>query len=136
MYPPVEQTTRDGYDLQFGTNVIGACFVRRRSFFSILLLHRSLMPAISTGHFYLTNLLLPLMIESAKTSADGKARVINTSSMGHTFVSGIDFDTIRDGPKRIKAGTMKLYSQSKFVSGAGTACLPSTRGSSLTAASH
>ncbi|KAI0710962.1 NAD(P)-binding protein [Earliella scabrosa] len=89
MYPPVEQTTRDGYDLQFGTNVI--------------------------GHFYLTNLLLPLMIESAKTSADGKARVINTSSMGHTFVSGIDFDTIHDGPKRIKAGTMKLYSQSKFA---------------------
>ena len=36
--------------------------------------------------------------------------------MGHSFVSGIDFDTIRDGPKRIKAGTMKLYSQSKFVS--------------------
>ena len=24
MYPPVEQTTKDGYDLQFGTNVIGA----------------------------------------------------------------------------------------------------------------
>ncbi|OSC98629.1 NAD-P-binding protein [Trametes coccinea BRFM310] len=89
MYPPVEQTTKDGYDLQFGTNVL--------------------------GHFYLTQLLLPLLIESARSSPDGKARVINTSSMGHTFVSGIDFDTLRDGPKRVKAGTMKLYSQSKFA---------------------
>ncbi|KAI8995252.1 NAD-P-binding protein [Trametes punicea] len=88
MYPPVEETTKDGYDLQFGTNVI--------------------------GHFYLTKLLLPFLIASAKTSPDGKARVINTSSMGHSFVSGIDFDTLRDGPKRIKAGTLKLYSQSKF----------------------
>ncbi|CDO73874.1 hypothetical protein BN946_scf185016.g31 [Trametes cinnabarina] len=85
MYPPVEQTTKDVY----GTNVI--------------------------SHFYLTQQLLPLLIESAKTSSDEKARVINTSSMGHSFVSGIDFDTLRDGPKRIKAGTMKLYSQSKFA---------------------
>ncbi|KAH9895862.1 NAD-P-binding protein [Cubamyces lactineus] len=88
MYPPVEQTTKDGYDLQFGTNVI--------------------------GHFYFTQLLLPLLIASAKTSPDGKARVVNTSSMGHSFVTGIDFDTLRDGPKRVKAGTTKLYSQSKF----------------------
>ncbi|RDX45771.1 NAD(P)-binding protein [Lentinus brumalis] len=88
MYPAVDLVTKDGYDMQFGTNV--------------------------GGHFYLTKLLLPLMIASAKTSPDRKARVINTS-MGHSFVSGFDFDTIRDGPKRIKAGTMKLYSQSKFA---------------------
>ena len=71
---------------------------------------------VVSGHFYFTQLLLPLLVASAKTSPDGKARVINTSSMGHAFVSGIDFDTLRDGPKRIKAGTTKLYSQSKFVS--------------------
>ncbi|EJF62090.1 NAD(P)-binding protein [Dichomitus squalens LYAD-421 SS1] len=88
MYPPVEQVTKDGFDLQFGTNVI--------------------------GHFLLTKLLLPRLIETAKSSPDGKARVINTSSMGHTFVSGIDFDAIRDGQKRFKAGTKKLYSLSKF----------------------
>ncbi|KAI0821738.1 NAD-P-binding protein [Trametes gibbosa] len=90
MIPPIEQTTKDGYDLQFGTNVI--------------------------GHFYLTQQLLPLMIASAKTSPDGKARVINTASMGHALVSTIDFDTLHDGPGRVKLGTMKLYSQSKFVS--------------------
>ncbi|KAI0631524.1 NAD-P-binding protein [Trametes polyzona] len=88
MYPPMELTTKDGFDLQFGTNVI--------------------------GHFFLTQLLLPLLIASAKTSPDGKARVINTSSMGHTFISGIDFDTLRDGPARVKLGTIMLYSQSKF----------------------
>ncbi len=42
--------------------------------------------------------------------------MVNTSSMGHTFVSGLDFDTFRDGPKRKKMGTRPLYSQSKFVS--------------------
>ena len=30
MFPPVEQLTADGYDLQFGTNVLGAC-ARARS---------------------------------------------------------------------------------------------------------
>ncbi|KAI0702362.1 hypothetical protein C8T65DRAFT_709373 [Cerioporus squamosus] len=43
--------------------------------------------------------LLRSMIVSAKTSPEGKARVINTSSTGYSF--------------RIKAGTMKLYSRSK-----------------------
>ncbi|EIW52753.1 NAD-P-binding protein [Trametes versicolor FP-101664 SS1] len=88
MIPPIEETTKDGFDLQFGTNVI--------------------------GHFYLTQLLLPLLIASAKTSPDGKARVVNTSSMGHTLSSSLDFDTFRDGPKRLKLATMTLYSQSKF----------------------
>ncbi|KAJ7695142.1 NAD-P-binding protein [Mycena rosella] len=57
MFPPWEKTTVDGYDLQFGTNVL--------------------------GHFYLTKLLLPQLIAGAQSSSDGKARVINTSSMGH-----------------------------------------------------
>ncbi|KAH9847103.1 NAD-P-binding protein [Lenzites betulinus] len=88
MVPPIEQITKDGYDLQFGTNVL--------------------------GHYYLTQLLLPLLIASAETSPDGKARVINTSSMGHRYSSSIDFNTLRDGPARVKLGTMRLYSQSKF----------------------
>ncbi|EJF57444.1 hypothetical protein DICSQDRAFT_69441, partial [Dichomitus squalens LYAD-421 SS1] len=90
MYPPVEQVKKDGFDLQFGTNVIGA-------------------------HFLLTKFLLLRLIETAKSSTDGKARVMNTSSMGHTFVAGIDVDMIRDGPKRLNAGTTKeLDSLSKF----------------------
>lgn len=36
--------------------------------------------------------------------------------MGHSLVSGLDFDTFRDSAKRVKMGTMTLYSQSKFVS--------------------
>ena len=116
MYPPVELVTQDGYDVQFGTNVIGAWVVRcLQPVFPSASESSSAFRACA-GHFYLTKLLLPLLLASAKSSPDGTARVINTSSMGHSFVSGIDFDTIRDGPKRIKAGTMKLYSQSKFVS--------------------
>ncbi|TBU31269.1 hypothetical protein BD311DRAFT_717067 [Dichomitus squalens] len=85
MYPPVEQVKKDGFDLQFG------------------------------AHFLLTKFLLLRLIETAKSSPDGKARVMNTSSMGHTFVAGIDLDMIRDGPKRLNAGTAKeLDSLSKF----------------------
>lgn len=94
MVPPIDQLTADGYDLQFGTNVL--------------------------GHYYFTKLLLPTLIESVKTSPDGKARVINTSSSGHMFVKGLDFDTFRnDGTgekKRKSMGTQTLYAQSKFVS--------------------
>ncbi|KAJ6482235.1 NAD(P)-binding protein [Mycena vulgaris] len=48
MIPPVEMTTIDGYDLQFGTNVL--------------------------GHFCLTKLLLPELFAAAQSSPDGKAR--------------------------------------------------------------
>ncbi|KAI0633469.1 NAD-P-binding protein [Trametes polyzona] len=89
MFPPVEQLTADGYDLQFGTNVL--------------------------GHFYLTQLLIPVLLSGASHSPDGRARVINTSSMGHASVSGIDFDTLREHPKRKKFGTQKLHFQSKFA---------------------
>lgn len=92
--PPIDQLTGNGYDLQFGTNVL--------------------------GHFYFTKLLLPLLIESAKTSPDGKTRVINTSSSAAMFVKELDFDTFRnEGPgekKRKKLGSQELYAQSKFVS--------------------
>jgi NAD(P)-dependent dehydrogenase (short-subunit alcohol dehydrogenase family) len=88
MVPPIEQLTEDGYDLQFGTNVL--------------------------GHYYFTMLLLPALLAGTKTSGDGKARVVNTSSSVHMF-SNMNFDTFTDGPARKKAGTQKLYSQSKHV---------------------
>ncbi|KAG6333363.1 hypothetical protein ID866_5728 [Astraeus odoratus] len=86
MQPPVEQLTEDGYDLQFGTNVL--------------------------GHFYFTKLLLPILLSTAKSSPNGTVRVVNTSSNGHWF-SGLDFDTFKDSPKRRGMASMKLYGQSK-----------------------
>ncbi|KAG6849931.1 hypothetical protein H0H93_003460 [Arthromyces matolae] len=87
MTPPIEDLTKQGYDLQFGTNVL--------------------------GHFYLTKLLLPALISGAKSSPDGKARVVNTSSSGH--MSGfLDFNTFKDSPKRRKYLSFSLYAQSKF----------------------
>ncbi|GLB38375.1 putative NAD-P-binding protein [Lyophyllum shimeji] len=87
MHPPVEEVTAQGYDLQFGTNVL--------------------------GHFYLTKLLLPALLAGAKTSPDGKARVVNTSSSAHVAGS-LDFNTFRDSPKRRKCSRFSLYAQSKF----------------------
>ncbi|KAG6891647.1 hypothetical protein C0992_012696 [Termitomyces sp. T32_za158] len=64
-------------------------------------------------HFYLTKLLLPALLAGAKSSPDGKARVVNTSSSGHLSGS-LDFNTFKDSPKRRKAFRPFLYAQSKF----------------------
>jgi retinol dehydrogenase 12 len=91
MATPIERLTKNDYDLQFGTNVL--------------------------GHFHLTALLLPALLASPKP------RVINVSSMGHTYPQsgGIHFETLK-GPKK---GTWipllslseryKYYGQSKLV---------------------
>lgn len=89
MNPPVEMVTDDGYDLQFGTNVL--------------------------GHFYFTKLLLPTLLATAKTSPEGTVRVVNTSSNAH-WMGGLKFDTFKDGLKRRKESTYTLYGQSKTVS--------------------
>ena len=89
MAPPIDMVTDDGYDLQFGTNVV--------------------------GHFYFTKLVLPILLSTAKSSSDGAVRVVNTSSNGHLF-GGLKYDTMKDGPARKKAGIWELYGQSKTVS--------------------
>lgn len=66
--PPVSDVTSDGYDLQFGTNVV--------------------------GHFYFTKLLLPILLATAKTTTSGKVRVVSTSSMAH-LMGDLDFATFR-----------------------------------------
>ncbi|KAJ7334199.1 hypothetical protein DFH08DRAFT_880469 [Mycena albidolilacea] len=88
MMPPIEDRTADGYDLQFGTNVLGP--------------------------FYLTKLLLPALLAGAKSSSDGKARVVNTSSGMH-LMNKLDFKVILDDKKRKKAGVQPLYALSKFA---------------------
>jgi len=87
MMCPVNSLTVDGYDLQFGTNVL--------------------------GHFYFTKPVTPALLAGAKTSTDGTARVVNTSSWMH-LITELDFNTFKDSPARKAAGTSTLYSQSKL----------------------
>jgi NAD(P)-dependent dehydrogenase (short-subunit alcohol dehydrogenase family) len=89
MIPPIEQVTKDGYDLQFGTNVV--------------------------GHFYLTKLLLPILLSTAKGSPDRHVRILTVSSVAHLFSSGVNYNTFKDGPARKAMNTAGLYKQSKFV---------------------
>ncbi|EGN94792.1 hypothetical protein SERLA73DRAFT_96145 [Serpula lacrymans var. lacrymans S7.3] len=83
---PVNLVTEDGYDLQFGTNVL--------------------------GHFYFTKFLLPVLLSTAKSSPDGIARVVNTSSSAH-HLSGLHFNTFKDSPARREMSSARLYGQSK-----------------------
>ncbi|CAE6426204.1 unnamed protein product [Rhizoctonia solani] len=96
MKPPIEQRTAQGYDLQFGTNVLGP--------------------------YFFTTLLLPTLIHTAKNSprAHGHARVINTSSSAVYFApeGGIVWETLEADESSVQAckklGTNSLYAQSKL----------------------
>jgi retinol dehydrogenase 12 len=87
MTPPIDLTTSDGYDLQFGTNVL--------------------------GHFYLTKLLLPVIFAASTPTA--KARVVTVSSVSAFMTKTIRYELLKDGPQRKKAGAQEMYSQSKLV---------------------
>lgn len=89
MAPPHSELTKDGIDLQFGTNVL--------------------------GHFYLSKLLLPLLIASAKTSKEGRTRLMNVSSSVHLLSPTLDLETLVGGVKRDRVTTTTLYHQSKAV---------------------
>lgn len=93
MLVPMDQLTKDGFDLQFGTNVIG--------------------PA------YFTMLLLPLLLETAREAEMGSVRVVNDSSLVHTLAPpfrAINYDTVRAGPVRDrKLGSGTAYAQSKWA---------------------
>ncbi|EJU00117.1 NADP-binding protein [Dacryopinax primogenitus] len=89
---PMDMLTTQGFDLQFGTNAI--------------------------GHAYFTKLLIPTLLETAKTTPGGMVRVINTSSGGHVGApkSGILWETLKDGPERNKKlSRTSAYFQSKWA---------------------
>lgn len=91
MVPPLELVTAQGYDLQFGTNVI--------------------------GHYLFTNLLLS-MVESTAKETGHPGRVVDVSSIMH-IMSGnpiIHYETLKDGAARKRMTREALYSQSKSVS--------------------
>jgi len=106
MAPPIEQVTTQGYDLQFGTNVLGALSYKFPC---------NTQPNLFLGHFYFTKLLTPALLAGAASSPDGKARVVNTASSASLFVGGVDFNTLKDTPARKKRSPEILYSQSKLV---------------------
>lgn len=67
MTPPKRKETRDGFELQFGTNVL--------------------------GHFALTGLLMPAL-EAASASAEEKPRVVTVASIAHKR-GRINFDDLQ-----------------------------------------
>ncbi|KAJ7065637.1 NAD-P-binding protein [Mycena amicta] len=99
MLPAPEQLTAQGYDLQFGTNVI--------------------------GHYFLTELLLPALLKSHLVTSR-PARIVHTSSSIHAFAPtpgpGIDFPSLKGGPERDAwvatkgsfRGRWALYGESKL----------------------
>ncbi len=88
MLTPIEETTVQGYDQQFGTNVL--------------------------GHFYLTKLLLPVLEATAATSKE-PVRIVTTSSSASLFGHKFRFDWLKDTPERREAHIGQLYTQSKIV---------------------
>jgi len=90
MIPAMKDLTKQGYDLQFGTNVL--------------------------GHHYFTTLLIPTLVATAKSSSPGTVRIITTSSSASFLFpkSDIDYETVRPGKARDDMGTQTLYLQSKL----------------------
>ncbi|EIN10118.1 NAD(P)-binding protein [Punctularia strigosozonata HHB-11173 SS5] len=92
MHPPIEQLTTQGYDMQFGTNVL--------------------------GHFLLIKLLLPLLRSTATGPlAKGEpSRIVwVSSSTNYYFNPPVKYDTLKDSPQRTALGNFQLYAQSKFA---------------------
>jgi len=88
-----EGTTKEGYEIQFGTNHV--------------------------GHALLTKLLLPTLQKTAKTPGvePGSVRVVNLSSAAEAFApkpEGIKFDHLKDASSG-GIGTWARYGQSKLA---------------------
>ncbi|KAJ3519276.1 hypothetical protein NM688_g9322 [Phlebia brevispora] len=88
MVPPIDQLTAQGYDMQFGVNVL--------------------------GHFLFLKLLYPLLSSSSSPGSPSRF-VWTTSSVNWYFHAPMKYDTLKDSPARRKLGPSELYCQSKFA---------------------
>ncbi|EJD45542.1 NAD(P)-binding protein [Auricularia subglabra TFB-10046 SS5] len=86
MVPPIDLLTKQGYDLQLGTNAL--------------------------GHWYFTKLLIPVLRAGAE---EGFSRVVTVSSIASEVAKPINWETFKDGAARTKFGTNSLYGQSKLM---------------------
>ncbi|KAH6885013.1 hypothetical protein B0T10DRAFT_564413 [Thelonectria olida] len=84
-----EGLTKDGYELQFGTNFL--------------------------GHALLIRLLLPIMQQTALQTRPGEVRIVSLTSGSHARapLAGIIFDTLRTDASSISA--VERYGQSKLA---------------------
>lgn len=89
MQTPDDMLTADGYDAQFGINVL--------------------------GHAYLTKLLLPTLLRTSDETST-KSRVVNVSSIVHHRRARIDYDTLhsRNDAHRLQLSAYDRYAQSKY----------------------
>ncbi|KAH8101393.1 NAD(P)-binding protein [Cristinia sonorae] len=86
----MDKLTTEGYDMQYGTHVL--------------------------GHFLFQELLLDALTSGTSSSPDKHTRIITTTSSG-AHLSTVNFGTLRDGPERRKVRLDNLYFQSKFLNG-------------------
>lgn len=115
MESPIDQLTVEGYDMQWGTNVVGESSIPPL-LGRVVDVHapHSLLPSI-TGHYYLIRLLIPTLISTASASGS-PSRVVTNSSIASQMLEKLDYDAFREGKARRKLGPGPLYYQSKLVS--------------------
>lgn len=91
MMPPTGSVTKQGYELQLGTNNI--------------------------GHHLVQRLLNDKILATAKHEPEGACRIVWVASDGHTMSppSGVDWDTVSGAPDVEGKSPSTLYGQSKAI---------------------
>ncbi|KIK64217.1 hypothetical protein GYMLUDRAFT_259214 [Collybiopsis luxurians FD-317 M1] len=89
MAPPIDQLSVQGYDLQFGVNVL--------------------------GHFLFIHKLLPLLKSTSNSVNETRVVWVSSTVQYYFFHHPINYDNLTDTPSRRKIGVYQLYAQSKFI---------------------